>query len=94
MKLELRADMGEGPFTVTTNLWCVTQWERKYKTKASDMANGIGIEDLAFLCWAACQTHGKVVPIVFDDFIKKLVSLEIASEDTDRPFSEAPTDIP
>jgi hypothetical protein len=86
--------MGEGPFTVTTNLWCVTQWERKYKTKASDMAKGIGIEDLAFLCWAACQTQNYVVPIVFDDFIKKLVSLEIASEETDRPFSEAPTDIP
>jgi hypothetical protein len=57
------------------------------------MANGIGIEDLAFLCWAACQTHGIVVPIVFDDFIKKLVSLDIVSEETDRPFSEAPTDI-
>jgi hypothetical protein len=65
MKLELRADLGEGPFTVSTNLWCVTQWERKYKTKP-----------------------------LFDDFIKKLVSLEIQSEDTDRPFSEAPTDIP
>jgi hypothetical protein len=58
------------------------------------MANGIGIEDLAFLCWSACQVHGHVVPVVFDDFIKKLVSLEIQSEDTDRPFSEAPTDIP
>jgi hypothetical protein len=33
------------------------------------------------------------VPIVFDDFIKKLVSLEIVSEETDRPFSEAPTAI-
>ena len=94
MKLELTADMGEGPFTVTTNLWAVTQWERKFKTKASEMANGIGIEDLAFLCWCACQTHGIVVPIVFDDFIKKLVSLDSASEDTDRPFSEAPTASP
>ena len=94
MKLELLADMGDGPFNVSTNLWCVTQWERKFKTKASEMANGIGIEDLAFLCWSACQIHGHTVPIVFDDFIKKLVSLEIVSEDTDRPFSEAPTEIP
>jgi hypothetical protein len=93
MKLELRADLGEGPFTVTTNLWAVTQWERKYKTKASEMANGIGIEDLAFLCWAACQTHGIVVPASIDEFIKKLVSLDVVSQDTERPFSEAPTDI-
>jgi len=55
------------------------------------MANGIGIEDLSFLAWAACQVHGVTVPIVLDDFIKKLVTLDVVSEDTDRPFSEAPT---
>ena len=91
MKLDLRLDMGDGPITVTTNLWCITQWERKFKTKASDMANGIGIEDLSFLAWAACQVHGVTVPIVLDDFIKKLVTLDVVSEEPDRPFSEAPT---
>ncbi len=94
MKLDLRFDIGSGPQNVTTNLWCITQWERKFKTKASDMANGIGIEDLSFLCWTACQTHNITVPIIFDEFIKMLISLEVVSEDTDRPFSEAPTDIP
>ena len=55
------------------------------------MANGIGIEDLSFLAWAACQVHGVTVPIVLDDFIKKLVTLDVVSEEPDRPFSEAPT---
>lgn len=94
MKLDLRADLGEGVFTVQTDLWCITQWERKFKAKASDMANGIGIEDLSFLCWSACQRNNITVPIVFDDFIKKLVSLEVVSQDTDKPFLEEPTDTP
>jgi len=94
MKVKLKVDTGEGPYEVTTNLWVITQWERKYKRHASEMSQGIGIEDMAFWAYEASKLAGIVVPVVFDDFIKKLVSLEIVSEDTDRPFSEAPTDIP
>ena len=48
MKLTLRVDQGDGPMEVTTNLYTIVAWERKYKTKASNIANGIGMEDLAF----------------------------------------------
>ena len=69
--------MGDGPFTVTTNLWAVTQWERKFKTKASEMANGIGIEDLAFLCYEATRAAGTTVPGTLDQFISSLASIEV-----------------
>ena len=93
MKLKIRLDMGEGPFEVETNLWVVTQWERKFKRKVSDFANGVGIEDLAFMAHIACQSEGIMVPIALDDFIKKLVLLDVINEadDIDRPTEPAPS---
>jgi hypothetical protein len=31
MKLTLKVDSGEGPYEVTTSLYVIVQWERKYK---------------------------------------------------------------
>jgi hypothetical protein len=92
MQLTLRVDQGDGPVEVSTNLFTIVSWERKFKRKASDMSNGIGIEDLAYLAHQACQQHGVVVPVVLDDFIKKLVVLEVVNQDTDRPTLPVPTD--
>lgn len=92
MQLTLRIDQGEGPVEVTTNLFTIVSWERKFKRKASDLAGGIGIEDLAYLAHQACQQHGVVVPVVLDDFIKKLQVLEVVSDEPDRPTLPVPTD--
>jgi hypothetical protein len=92
MQLTIRVDQGEGPVDVTTNLFTIVAWERKYKRKASDMGNGIGIEDLAYLAHQACQQHNVVVPIVLDDFIKRLVLLEVVNDEQDRPTMPVPTD--
>ena len=92
MQLTIRVDQGEGPVDVTTNLFTIVAWERKYKRKASDMGNGIGIEDLAYLAHQACQQHNVVVPIVLDDFIKSLVQLEVVNDEPDRPTLPVPTD--
>ena len=92
MQLTLKVDQGEGPIEVSTNLFTIVSWERKFKRKASDMASGIGIEDLAYLAHQACQQHNVVVPVVLDDFIKKLVVLEVVNQDTDRPTLPVPTD--
>ena len=92
MQLTLRVDLGEGPIEVSTNLFTIVSWERKFKRKASDMSNGIGIEDMAYLAHQACQQHGVVVPVVLDDFIKKLVLLEVVSDEPDRPTVPVPTD--
>ena len=91
MKLTLRVDQGDGPIEVTTNLYTIVAWERKYKTKASNIANGIGMEDLAFIAHTALQQNGIVVPIVLDDFIKKIVMLEVVDNEAENPTVEATT---
>lgn len=37
--------------TVTTTIATVAAWERKFKRRVSDMQQGIGIDDIAFLAW-------------------------------------------
>ena len=83
--MRLRIDTGEGPFELETNLMTVVLWERKFKRKASDMASGIGIEDLAYMAYEASKANNVVVPVVFDDYIKKLQTLEVIDEDSPRP---------
>ncbi len=77
MQLTIRVDTGEGPQEVTTNLWVLVAWERKYKAKASQMAQALGMEDLAFMAYEASRQAKMTVPAVFDDYLKKIVSLEV-----------------
>jgi len=92
MQLTLKLDIGNGPYEVTTNLWCAVQWERKYKRKMSDLASGIGAEDLAYLAFEASKLHGVIVPVVFDDFIKKLAAMPEVVEQEDPNPTEGATD--
>ena len=85
MQLTLEIDQGDGPIQVTTNLYVIVQYERKYKRKASEMAQSIGYEDLLFLAYESCKVHGVTVPVVFDDFIKRTVSIEVVSEEPENP---------
>ena len=91
MKLTLRVDQGDGPMDVTTNLYTIVAWERRFKTKASNIANGIGMEDLAFLAHTALMQIGVVCPLLLDDFIKKIVTLEVVDNETENPTVEATT---
>ena len=91
MQTTLRVDLGEGPFDVTTNLWVITLWERKFRRKASDLANGVGIEDLAFMAYEACKQQGVVVPATLDGFIQKCVQLDPVNDETVIPTKPAPT---
>jgi hypothetical protein len=91
MELSIDVDLGEGPFTVTTNLWVIVQWERKYKRKASDLANGAGMEDIAYMAYEACRAAGVVVPAVFDDFVKRAKQITPGEVDTPVPTEPAPT---
>jgi len=92
VKLQLEAVFLDGTTAnVNTNLWVITQWERKYRTKVSQIAEGIGAEDLAFMAWTACQQQGVTVPVVFDDFIKKLDAVNVVGSESENPTQEAPT---
>ena len=48
MQLTMKLTFADSEQTVTTNLMTIVAWERKYKRKASQISDGIGIEDLAF----------------------------------------------
>ena len=92
MNLTLLVDQGDGPYQVTTNLAVIVAWERKFKRKASDLAQAMGMEDLAYMAYHASKNAGVVVPIEFDKFIDKLVQLEVVTEEQTVPFEKAPTD--
>jgi hypothetical protein len=92
MQITLNVDTGSGPRPITTTMWAIVQWERRFKMKASDMAKSMGMEDLAFLAYASEQAAGNTVPAVFDDYVKRIRSLEVVSEETENPTQEAPTD--
>ena len=78
MQLTLKATFNDGNTnTVTTNLSTVVAWERKYRRKASEMAQGVGVEDLAYLCYEATRAAGITVPGNLDQFISSLASIEV-----------------
>jgi len=91
MNLTIRADIGDGPFEVTTSMWSIVAWERKYKAKVSNMASAMGMEDLAYLAYESAKVAKIVVPAVFDDFVKRLQLLEVVSEEAVHPTEAAPT---
>ena len=90
MQLEIKLDLGEGPFTVRTTLYCWVLWERRTKQKIGDLAAGPGFDDLAYLAYEACKQQKIVVPAVYDDFVKKIIDLSLEDTDADRPTEAAP----
>lgn len=92
VKFRIRVDIGSGEYEVETGIESVIAWERKFKTKASKLAEGIGMEDICFLAWQASKKHKITVPAVFDDFIAKIEDLEIVSTEDVNPTREEPSD--
>jgi hypothetical protein len=92
MKLTLNVEFADGNTAqVETNLWVITQWERKYRSKISQMADGIGAEDLAFLAYEACKVSGVVVDAAFDSFIKKVNKVEVVDQSAENPTQGEPS---
>jgi hypothetical protein len=94
MNIELDVDTGNGPRRLTATMWAVVQWERKFKVKASDMAKSMGAEDLAFLAYCAEQAGGNTVPAMFDDYMRKIRSLDVVAAEPENPTQgEAPAEL-
>ena len=90
MQLTLRAVFKDGnSYEVQTNLMTIVLWERKYRRKASDIANGIGVEDLAFMCYEASRLNGITVPSLLDAFITSLTNIEVVDQATDLKADQA-----
>jgi hypothetical protein len=95
MKITLKVEQQDGEtYQVTTNLFSIVALERKYKIRASDLASGVAVEHLAYLAYEGAKQNGISVPLVFDDYIKNLASVEVVSEDTANPTQEALTSEP
>lgn len=92
MRLRIQYTTDAEPVVVHTTLANIVAWERRYKRKASEMAQAAGIEDLAYLAWEASKTAKVVVPASFDDFVAKLTDLQIVEEEPANPFPAAPGD--
>jgi len=91
MLLTLKVETIDETYEVSTNLFVVVQWERRFKRKASDMATGVGVEDLAYLAWESAKAVKIVVPAAFDDYLKKLVNIEVVSKEPENPTNAEPT---
>lgn len=92
MKITLRVQQNDGQeYEVTTNLFTVVAMERKFKIKASDLAQGIALEHLAFLAYESCKQSSVPVPLSFDEYLKKLDGIDVVSEETANPSEEAAT---
>ena len=90
MQLTLKAVFKDGAcYDVQTNLMTIVLWERKYRRKASDIANGIGVEDLAYMCYEASRLNGITVPATLDAFITSLTNNEVVDQATDLKADQA-----
>jgi hypothetical protein len=86
MKLSIKINTGEEDYVVETNLFHIVQLERKYKVKASDLASGISIEMLGYLAHEAAKQQGHNPPLILDDFLKKLVTLDVIGNEAENPI--------
>ena len=93
MKITLAVEQTDGlTYQVVTNLFSIVALERKFKIRASDLASGVAMEHLAFLAYEGAKQSNITVPLTFDDYIKKLVSVDVVSEDEPtNPTGEAVT---
>ena len=95
MKIQLRITPNEGePYELETNLFVIVAWERKFKQKASTLANGIGIEDLAFMAYECCKQQNIPVPVSFDQYIMKVNSVEVVGQEDPKATEATVTDEP
>ena len=91
MEIHIEADIGDGPVQLTAGLWPLVQWERKFNTKASSLAENIGLEDLASLAYEASKQTKLVVPATFDAYLQKVVTIRLVTGNTN-PTKAAASD--
>jgi hypothetical protein len=92
MKITLNVEEKDGlTYQVTTNLFSIVALERKFKIRASDLASGVAMEHLAFLAFEGAKQEGITTPAVFDDYIRRLVSVDVVEDETANPTGEAVT---
>ena len=85
LRLAFHVEDADGPREVHVGPSTLVAWERKTGRKISQLAEGIGGEDMAWMVWHADKKAG----ITADGFEKYLERLEDVS---DRPAPKATSD--
>lgn len=85
MQLQLKVTFASGDETAVTAIVAdFIAWEKYSKRKISDLANGAGMSDMAYLAYNVFKRGNPNIPD-FDTWVESLVSLE--SADTPDPKS-------
>lgn len=91
VNITYRVVLKDGTFEVETTFdaWC--SWEDKFNRSRVDPAYTLKLRDHAFVIWRSCMARGITVPINFEDFLKKIDTIDVVSEKKARPTKPAPT---
>lgn len=85
MQLTLRYTRQGETHEVTTSIGVIIAWEQKFKAKAPQLAQAVGVEDLAFLAFEASKRAKIVVPADFQRFADDLENIEVVDTETANP---------
>lgn len=89
MQLRIEYTIDSTPAEAVTNPFSVMGWERKYKTKISRISeDGLGMEDLLYLCWEAVKATGTVVP-PFEVWAATVEKIRTVGDDESNPTKAA-----
>lgn len=80
IKLNIKTTNGE-EMDVTAIVPDFVAWERYSKRKTSDLATGVGIEDMAYLAYAAIKRSGENVK-PFDGWVQNIATIEMQDDET------------
>ena len=95
MKIRIKVTETNGEaYEVVTNLFTIVALERKFKIRATELSTGIAMEHLAFLAYESCRMCNIPVPVSFDEYIKRIDSLDVIGEQDVNPTDGAVTDEP
>ena len=89
MQLTLKVNQGEGDYLVTTNLYVIVLWERRFKKSFTELSKDIAMEHIAYLAYEASRLAGVVIPGEFDTFLKRLTVCEFVLQDDELPTQAA-----
>lgn len=91
MNITIRVTRNGETYDVNTSLMVTVLWERKYKARASDLAQGVSMETLAYMSYEASKIAGITVPVSLDDYIRSVENLEVVDSEPANPTQPAPT---
>jgi hypothetical protein len=90
MKLQLEVTHDGVTHKCETSLIVLVEWERKYKKRTADLAQGFALEDLAYMAWASLKRAGQTVG-TFDAWLEKLQDVQVLGGEDSNPTDAAGT---